>query len=136
MNKKDAALRQITAAIEHFEAQQYECAITLAGAAEGQIKTDEGSEHLFAKLKVMAPEEFENEREWASWLNTTRDWLKHETPHLGDDWEINAFGAAVMIARAITKFGWAYQQGTKQMQEFIEKCQKSGMYIDRTQQKS
>ena len=32
-----AALYQITAAIEHFHKHEWECAITLAGAAEGVL---------------------------------------------------------------------------------------------------
>lgn len=54
-----------------------------------------------------------------NWLNSTRDWLKHETPQWGDEWEINEYGAAIMILRAVTKFQWAYKQGTKRMEIFM-----------------
>jgi|SRR5580704_12066071 hypothetical protein len=124
MTKKEAALRQINAAIQHFELKEYECAITLAGAAEGQMEGAEGSRHLFEELKVRVPPEFKNENEWVSWLNSTRDWLKHETPQLGDEWEINDYEAAIMILRAVTKFQWTYKQGTKQMEIFLEHWRK------------
>jgi hypothetical protein len=57
MTKKEAALRQIAAAIQHFENKEYECAITLARAAEGQLATEQESAHLFEKLKVRLPPE-------------------------------------------------------------------------------
>jgi hypothetical protein len=127
MTKKEAVLRQINAAIQHFEKKEYECAITLAGAAEGQLATEEGSKHLFGELKVRVPPEFKNEKDWVNWLNATRDWLKHETPQWGDEWEIEEYGAAIMILRAVTKFQWAYRQGTKRMQGFLEHW-RSGEY--------
>jgi hypothetical protein len=120
MTKKEAALRQINAAIKHFDDKEYECAITLAGAAEGQLETKEEDRHLFEELKGRVPPEFKSEKEWVSWLNATRDWLKHETPQLSDDWEINEYGAAIMILRAVTEFQWAYKQGTKRMEGFLE----------------
>jgi len=44
--KQIAAYRQIVAAIEHLHKKGYECAITLAGAAEGQVK-EQTTTHLF-----------------------------------------------------------------------------------------
>jgi hypothetical protein len=130
VTKKEAAFRQINAAIKHFEDKQFECAITLAGAAEGQLVTDEGSQHLWERLKVEVPPEFKNEKEWMSWLNATRDWLKHETPQWGDEWEINEYGAALMIARAITKFHWAYKQITQRWDIFLNQWRKAGFYTE------
>ena len=52
--KQLAALRQITAAIEHLHKREYECAITLAAAAEGLLPpTDEP--HIFSDLKEFFP---------------------------------------------------------------------------------
>ena len=102
-----------------FENKDYECAITLAGAAEGQLATEE-SKHLFHELKVRVPPEFKNEKDWTNWLNVTRDWLKHETPQWRDEWEITEPTAAIMIARAVTKFVWAYRQGTQRMDNFMK----------------
>jgi hypothetical protein len=69
--------------------------------------------------KMRVPPEFKNEREWVDWLNATRDWLKHGTPQWGDEWNIEQYGAAVMILRAITKFQWTHREGTKRMDEFL-----------------
>src|SRR6266446_10707820 len=56
--KQLAALRQLTTAIEHLRKREYECAITLAAAAEGLLPpTDEP--HIFSDLKeFISPEEF------------------------------------------------------------------------------
>jgi hypothetical protein len=112
------AQRQITAAIEHYEKGEYECAITLAGAAEGQLTTSEDDNHLFNELRVRRPPEFKNEKEWADELNAAQHWLKHPTPQLGDEWVFDDFGARTMILRAITKFSWAYRQVSKRMVNF------------------
>ncbi len=129
MTKKEAATRQITAAIKHFEHKEYECAVTLAGAAEGQLSTKDGSKHLFEELKIRMPPELKDEKDWSSWLNATRDWLKHRTPHWGDEWEVTERAAALMIARAITKFHWAHKQTTQRMENFLKQWRESGFYI-------
>lgn len=118
VTKKEAARRQITAAIEHYEKGEYECAITLAGAGEGQLTAKDDDEHLFNVLKVHKPPEVNSEKDWIDWLNAARDWLKHPTPRWGDEWEIDGFSAATMILRAITKFNWAYGQVTQRMVNF------------------
>ena len=128
MTKKEAVQRQINAAIKHFEDKEYECAITLAGAAEGQLTTEDGSKHLFEQLRVRTPPEFENENEWTSWLNATKDWLKHKTPQWGDEWEITEHTAALTIARAVTKFHWAYKQSTQRMENFLNLWRESDFY--------
>src|ERR1700677_283030 len=90
VTKKEAALRQITAAIEHYDKEQYECAITLAGAAEGMVATNPDDKFLFKQLKeVPLPPEFKTENEWADWINAQYHWLKHPTPQWGDVWSIN-----------------------------------------------
>lgn len=50
---KVASMRQIHAAIEHAEIQNYECAITLAAAAEGMLPATE-NEHFHKKVKDFA----------------------------------------------------------------------------------
>jgi hypothetical protein len=52
VGKKDAARRQILKAWSLLHDGEWECAITLAAAAEGQIVGDEGST-LFSMLKNM-----------------------------------------------------------------------------------
>lgn len=51
ITKKEAARRQITATIEHYEKGEYECAVTLAGAAEGQLTTKDDDSHFFNQLR-------------------------------------------------------------------------------------
>jgi hypothetical protein len=125
VTKKEAARRQITAAIEHYNKGEYECAITLAAAAEGQLTVSDGDNHLFKRLKEFVPPEFKSEREWVNWLNAARDWLKHETPEWGDESVISDYSAGIMILRAITKFNWAYRQVTQRMVNFENDWRKS-----------
>jgi hypothetical protein len=63
ISKKKAIVRQIHGAIEHLYKGEFECTITLAGAAEGQ-STYQHDQVLFAQLKVRVPPEFKNENEW------------------------------------------------------------------------
>lgn len=88
VTKKEAARKQITAAIEHYNNGEYECAITLAGAAEGQLISQDSDGHLFNRLKEFVPAEFKS-KEWMDRLNAARDWLKHKTPQWGDEWAID-----------------------------------------------
>jgi hypothetical protein len=118
VTKKVAACRQITAAIKHYEQREYECAITLAGAAEGQLTTNADDEFLFNELRRRVPPEFKDESEWVNWLNAGYLWLKHSTPQLGDEWVIDDRSAEIMILRAISKFNWAYREATKRMINF------------------
>jgi len=50
-SKQLAAERQIHAAIAHFRNGDFECAISLCSAAEGQMPGPEDPTHLFAVLK-------------------------------------------------------------------------------------
>jgi hypothetical protein len=125
VTKKEAARRQITAAIEHYEKGEYECAITLAGAAEGQFTAKDDDSHLFSELRGRRPPEFGSESEWVNWLNASRDWLKHPTPQWGDEWVMDDFGAGLMVLRAINKFNWVYRQVTQRMVNFEDQWRKS-----------
>lgn len=53
-SKRLAAERQIHAAIAHFHAGDFECAITLCSAAEGQMPEPSGSTYLFRQLRDKA----------------------------------------------------------------------------------
>jgi hypothetical protein len=90
--KKWASLRQIRAAIGHFELKQYECAMTLAGAGES-ILPESPLMHLFNVLKG----KFSGKE-----LNLFRNWLKHATGP--DRMTIDELEVVVAIARAIQKF--------------------------------
>ncbi len=106
-----AATRQADAAIDALERGKFDIALTLAGAAEGMIERD--GHHLFAGLRdnPRAKERFAKKRDWITWLNRERDWLKHG----GDDtMDIECFDAAMMIARAASKL----EVWTPKMEDF------------------
>jgi hypothetical protein len=115
--KKNAALRQIRVAIQVFVEDEYEAAITLAGAAEGMIAGGERV-NIFEKLKERRPEDFEGDtKAWIAFLNTTRDWLKH--PSGGETNLIRQFDAWLMLLRALTKYQAVYGEDTAEMEAFI-----------------
>jgi hypothetical protein len=121
--KKEAARRQIEAAIRLYHAGEWECAITLAGAAEGQLP-EPTANHLFGKIRGRRPEEFKNEKEWTTFLNETRDWLKHN--HDQGPRDIVDFEALIMLWRALTKFYENFGEETREMSEFLRWGQQQG----------
>ena len=125
VSKKEAIVRQIHGAIEHLYKGEFECAVTLAGAAEGQ-STSESEEALFAQLKVRVPPEFTNEKEWINWINAAKHWLKHPTPELGDELNIAEHDAVIMTLRAVSKFQWEHRQSTGQIEAFLDWCGERG----------
>jgi hypothetical protein len=102
ITKQQAALRQINAAISHLHVGEYECAITLAGAAEDLLGDTEPG-HLWKVLMQRRPNDH-SEKEWAAMFNETRNWLKHPTENLGDARHIEEFEAVIMLIRATSKF--------------------------------
>ena len=117
---KLASMRQIHAAIEHHGKQNWECAITLAAAAEGMLPaTDEP--HFRQKVKEFAaglPESAEG----VSNPNDFITWLKHGTVN-GEKCEkatIDDGEAPAVIWRAITKFYAVYKEVSPQMQSWQE----------------
>ena len=113
--KQLAALRQITAAIQHLSKHEYECAITLAAAAEGLLRpTDEP--HLFWGLKKYTPPDKFKYLDFNSVVN----WLKHYKPEDPDPFVFPEPEAAMLIQRAITKFIAVYHQSTKLMEAFMK----------------
>lgn len=115
VTKKEASRRQIEVAIRLYHEGEWECAMTLAGAAEGQLP-DVTRNHLFRKIRDKRPAEFANEKEWASFLNETRDWLKHKEDQ--DPRDIVNFEALVMLWRALTKYYENFGEETRGMSEF------------------
>jgi hypothetical protein len=105
-SKKWASLRQIRAAIGHFELQQYECAITLAGAGESILPANPLM-HLFNVLKGM----FSGKD-----LNLFRNWLKHETG--ATEATIDELEVVVSITRAIQKFVATYKESHPDFEKF------------------
>jgi hypothetical protein len=111
--KQIAAYRQIVAAIEHLHKKDYECAITLAGAAEGQVK--EKTNHLFRLiLKKFSSDE----------ANAYIHWLKH--PSGPDGAEITEQEVVTTIIRAIQKYVGAYETNHPHFTTFSEWCIASG----------
>jgi hypothetical protein len=105
LDRKTAATNQLVAALEMFLAARYDCAITLAGAAEGMV---EGTGPMFGRMKSEVPEELKSvvgrtDKERVSYWNTLRDWLKHHNSDMPNQIVIERYDAELMIARAITK---------------------------------
>lgn len=112
ISKEEAASRQTGAAIEAFLRGDFDIAITLAGAAEGQL--DRPGMHMFAFLRDHSRVKHIKSKKWISVLNRERDWLKHVTPHDAPTLTLRRADAAFMIARAASKL----QQWTPQMETF------------------
>jgi hypothetical protein len=88
-----AAIRQIQAAIHHFKNDDYECAVTLAAAAEG-VLPNVRTPHLFTLIK--ASPEFRDIDP-----NFVINWFKHSVPPY--EIEIPEFEVVMVIVRAISK---------------------------------
>jgi hypothetical protein len=112
--KQLSAYRQIVAAIEHLHKMDFECAITLAGAAEGQVK-EKTSTHLFRViLKYFSSDE----------ANAFIHWLKH--PSGPDNAEIDELEVVTTIIRAIQKYVGAYETAHSLFLTFSEWCIANG----------
>jgi hypothetical protein len=109
-SKQLAALEQIHAAIWHCRNERFECAITLAAAAEGLLPTT-SERHLFQLLmsSPVARSDFD--------YNSMINWLKH--PVAPDDNAIPEFEVAIIIVRAISKFNAIYHGGSPAMRDFV-----------------
>ena len=116
-NKQLAALSQIHAAIWLYNIREFECAVTLAGAAEG-ILPPTSDPHMFSVLKngPLPRAKFD--------YNFLLNWLKHPTPP--DDISIPLFEAAIIIVRATSKFFTVYRTGSPAMRSFVRWCFEQG----------
>jgi hypothetical protein len=105
-SKRLAAMRQIHAAIGHFHAGDFECAITLCSAAEGQMpEPDEPSRHLCGRLKQAGAKSDD--------FNFVATWMKHGWGR--DEVEIPQWMVAMWLNRAISKYRAVYGGGTPEM---------------------
>lgn len=120
VSKKEAAERQIHAAIKLTYEDEYECAITLAHAAEGMLVGGE-EPHFFELLTARLPKDIPSQKRWVSMLNETAHWLKHTTPTLNNERRVSEYQAWVMVARAISKYFFTFNEQTPLMTEFSEK---------------
>jgi hypothetical protein len=106
--KQRSSMRQILAAIDHLHKQEFEAAITLAAAAEGQI-TEGAIRHLFRIMRQKLPKTDHNK---------VINWLKHATGE--DKITITEFEAAIAIARAIHKFVGVYEATQSRFETFSD----------------
>jgi len=111
-SKRLSAERQIHAAIAHFRAGDFECAITLCHAAEGQLPEPNESAGLFRMLKRFgaenpAPDGSKND------FNFFATWMKHGCGP--DEIEITEWLVTLWLYRAISKYHAIYGIGTPEM---------------------
>jgi hypothetical protein len=76
-SKRLAAERQIHAAIAHFRAGDFECAITLSHAAEGRLPQPSDPADLFSRLKRFTAEHAAPDGQKDD-FNFFANWMKHE----------------------------------------------------------
>jgi hypothetical protein len=115
-----ASMRQIHAAIGHLERQDFECAITLAAAAEGMLPST-GDPFFHQKVKALAAS-LPKDAEGATGPNDVITWLKHGT-YKGKKCEsatIDYFECVVTIWRATSKFIATYDDISPQMESCLK----------------
>jgi hypothetical protein len=116
-------MRQIHCAIEHLHRGDFECAITLAGAAEGMLPdTDES--HFRQKVKALSKSPEIRAYGGATGPNDYINWLKHgrvkkDGPRI-EKATIPAEESVAVIWRAITKFNATCNDLSPQMLSFSE----------------
>lgn len=121
--KKLASLRQLHAAIEHLRNGDYECAVTLAAAAEGQL-AGRGKRDFWQLMKIVAFQGRTDRKAVISELNETRDWLKHPTRQLKDYRYIHADDAWIACLRAAMQFVSVFEQQSSRMEHFFKRAEK------------
>jgi hypothetical protein len=108
--KQLSARWQILAAIEHFHNKNYECAITLAGAGENQIK-EKTTTHFFRVIR----RKFSGDD-----ANMFYNWMKHPSGHFNAEFEEQE--VVTMIIRGIQKYVGAYEETHTQFEKFSDWC--------------
>ncbi len=112
-NKMLAALSQIHASMVCFHRDEFECAVTLAGAAEGVIP-NVTHPHMFALLRDSP--DFEGK------INLYINWTKHPENYGHEEIAISEFEVEMTIFRAISKFIAAYDgSGSPAMRSFVKR---------------
>ena len=112
--KQVSAFRQISAAIDHFDKQNYECAITLAAAGEGQI-VERSTGHLFRVIRA----KFSGQA-----ANQVITWLKHSSGP--DEKEITEQEVVFTIIRGIQKYVGTYEVSHPKFETFSKWCMANG----------
>ncbi len=111
-SKRLAAERQIHAAIAHSRVGDFECAITLCSAAEGQIPKPSESTHLFGILRQASAERPAPGGQKDD-FNCIATWMKHAPGP--DKIEIEEWVVTMWLNRAISKYRAVYEIGTPEM---------------------
>lgn len=111
-SKRLAAERQIHAAIVHFQAGDFECAITLCSAAEGQMPEPNEPVHFHGILKQAAAENPASDGKKDD-FNYDANWMKHGNG--ADEVEIEELMVTAWLNRAISKYCAIYGIGTPEM---------------------
>jgi hypothetical protein len=113
-----ASMRQIHCSVEHLHRGDYECAITLAGAAEGMVP-ETWKPHFRQKLKAFARSPKVQEEGGAVGENDYINWLKHGSLKSGgprfEKATIPPEEGVVVVYRAITKYNAVYDDLSPQM---------------------
>jgi hypothetical protein len=114
-----ASMRQIHGAIEHVYRGEYECAITLASAAENML-IEPDAEYLRQKVKEIAQAEEIKAAGGATGPNDYAVWLRHGTFHgvKTEKATISAEESVAWVCRAISKFMTVYGELSPQMTSF------------------
>ncbi len=120
-DRRVASMRQIHCAIEHIERGDYECAITLAAAAEGMLP-EPGKPYFRGKVKKLAESEEIKAAGGAIGPNDYSVWLKHGTFNgvKTEKATIPDEESVVWIYRAISKFDAVYDDRSPQMISFCK----------------
>lgn len=120
-SRRLAAERQIHAAIAHFRAGDFECAITLCSAAENQMPKPSEPTHLHGILQRYSAEHPPPDGQKDD-FNCIANWMKHGTMKLGtgavveiDEVEIEEWVVKLWLNRAISKYRAVYGIGTPEM---------------------
>ena len=104
LTKTEAAQQQLEAAIANLFLGNWACAITLAGAAEYMLPDIESKLDLFKFGKTkLAPRFGMTEKEFISFANEQRDWLKHPQVDREEHIFLSQDDAIIMILRAYTR---------------------------------
>ncbi|MDR3466803.1 MAG: hypothetical protein P4M07_12740 [Xanthobacteraceae bacterium] len=119
---KLASMRQLHAAMTHFRKGNFDCAITLASAAEGILPATE-KEHTFKKMKDLAARLPKSEGA-SNNINAVSVWLKHGKV---DGKAVAALTVTeleviAMVTRAVSKYAAVYGEQTPEMAVFVNRA--------------
>jgi hypothetical protein len=125
-SKRLAAERRIHAAIKHFRTGDFECAISLCSAAEGQMPEPNASTHLFARLKQAGARNPASDGQKDD-FNYDANWMKHSNG--AHEVEIEELMVTAWLYRAISKYHAVYGMGTPEMAALFSWAGEAGVAV-------